>query len=206
VCSPRSSPCRTAFDLLLVAPAGPCRTRPNFSSNSMTRVDHLHGDLPMHPDVSTSGPRPLLAHWRSWRPSALGHRRRRRTGGKVCVKSKTSAQTCWRSPSTRAAAASHRPPATATTPSAPGSSTGEPVDHPGRQRNRSALPQPRTRRALDHAVHPSARRRSRVLVPRPGTYRGHVGEKPMAITWELHTPLPGICISRSRQRWRESRH
>jgi len=22
-------------------------------------------------------------------------------------------------------------------------------------------------------------------------YRGHVGEKPMAITWELHTPLPG---------------
>jgi superfamily II DNA or RNA helicase/HKD family nuclease len=25
----------------------------------------------------------------------------------------------------------------------------------------------------------------------PATYRGHVGEKPMAITWELHTPLPG---------------
>ena len=25
----------------------------------------------------------------------------------------------------------------------------------------------------------------------PGTYRGHVGEKPMAITWELHHPLPG---------------
>lgn len=25
----------------------------------------------------------------------------------------------------------------------------------------------------------------------PATYRGHVGEKPMAITWELHTRLPG---------------
>lgn len=25
----------------------------------------------------------------------------------------------------------------------------------------------------------------------PATYRGHVGEKPMAITWELHNPLPG---------------
>jgi hypothetical protein len=25
----------------------------------------------------------------------------------------------------------------------------------------------------------------------PATYRGHVGEKPMAITWELYTPLPG---------------
>lgn len=25
----------------------------------------------------------------------------------------------------------------------------------------------------------------------PGTYRGHVGEKPMAITWELTHPLPG---------------
>lgn len=25
----------------------------------------------------------------------------------------------------------------------------------------------------------------------PATYRGHLGEKPMAITWELHTPLPG---------------
>ena len=25
----------------------------------------------------------------------------------------------------------------------------------------------------------------------PATYRGHVGEKPMAITWELHEPLPG---------------
>jgi superfamily II DNA or RNA helicase/HKD family nuclease len=25
----------------------------------------------------------------------------------------------------------------------------------------------------------------------PATYRGHVGEKPMAITWELHHPLPG---------------
>ncbi|WP_081282487.1 DUF3427 domain-containing protein, partial [Mycobacterium asiaticum] len=25
----------------------------------------------------------------------------------------------------------------------------------------------------------------------PGTYRGHVGEKPMAITWELETPLSG---------------
>ncbi len=25
----------------------------------------------------------------------------------------------------------------------------------------------------------------------PATYRGHVGEKPMAITWELDTPLPG---------------
>jgi hypothetical protein len=25
----------------------------------------------------------------------------------------------------------------------------------------------------------------------PATYRSHIGEKPMAITWELHTPLPG---------------
>ena len=25
----------------------------------------------------------------------------------------------------------------------------------------------------------------------PATYRNHVGEKPMAITWELQTPLPG---------------
>lgn len=25
----------------------------------------------------------------------------------------------------------------------------------------------------------------------PASYRSHVGEKPMAITWELHTPLPG---------------
>lgn len=25
----------------------------------------------------------------------------------------------------------------------------------------------------------------------PATYRGHVGEKPMAITWELAVPLPG---------------
>jgi len=25
----------------------------------------------------------------------------------------------------------------------------------------------------------------------PATYQKHVGEKPMAITWELHTPLPG---------------
>jgi hypothetical protein len=25
----------------------------------------------------------------------------------------------------------------------------------------------------------------------PATYRGHVGERPMAITWELQTPLPG---------------
>ena len=39
----------------------------------------------------------------------------------------------------------------------------------------------------------------------PATYRGHVGEKPMAITWELQTPLPGICISRSLRRWRDAR-
>jgi hypothetical protein len=25
----------------------------------------------------------------------------------------------------------------------------------------------------------------------PGTYRGHVGERPMAIRWELEQPLPG---------------
>jgi hypothetical protein len=25
----------------------------------------------------------------------------------------------------------------------------------------------------------------------PATYRGHTGERPMAITWELTTPLPG---------------
>jgi len=25
----------------------------------------------------------------------------------------------------------------------------------------------------------------------PATYRSHVGERPMAITWELHHPLPG---------------
>ena len=25
----------------------------------------------------------------------------------------------------------------------------------------------------------------------PATYQGHVGEKPMAITWKLHTPLSG---------------
>lgn len=25
----------------------------------------------------------------------------------------------------------------------------------------------------------------------PATYRGHVGEKPMAVTWELDVPLPG---------------
>jgi hypothetical protein len=25
----------------------------------------------------------------------------------------------------------------------------------------------------------------------PGAYRGHIGEKPMAITWELRQPLPG---------------
>jgi hypothetical protein len=25
----------------------------------------------------------------------------------------------------------------------------------------------------------------------PATYRGHIGEKPMAITWELHHSLPG---------------
>ena len=25
----------------------------------------------------------------------------------------------------------------------------------------------------------------------PATYRGHVGERPMAITWELHHPLSG---------------
>jgi hypothetical protein len=25
----------------------------------------------------------------------------------------------------------------------------------------------------------------------PARYRGHVGEKPMEITWELTTPLPG---------------
>jgi hypothetical protein len=25
----------------------------------------------------------------------------------------------------------------------------------------------------------------------PATYRSHIGEKPMAITWELHNPLPG---------------
>ena len=25
----------------------------------------------------------------------------------------------------------------------------------------------------------------------PATYRSHIGERPMAITWELHHPLPG---------------
>ena len=29
----------------------------------------------------------------------------------------------------------------------------------------------------------------------PATYRGHAGEKPMAITWELHHPLPGDLYS-----------
>ena len=47
------------------------------------------------------------------------------------------------------------------------------------------------RRPLDHAVRPAAQRRPRVLVPRAGHLRGHEGEKPMAITWELQTPLPG---------------
>ncbi len=36
----------------------------------------------------------------------------------------------------------------------------------------------------------------------PATYRGHVGEKPMAITWELHTPLPGDLLSVVRRRGR----
>ena len=40
-----------------------------------------------------------------------------------------------------------------------------------------------------------------LLVPRPATYRGHVGEKPMAITWQLHTHCPATYISRSRQRF-----
>ena len=26
----------------------------------------------------------------------------------------------------------------------------------------------------------------------PASYRSHTGEKPMAITWELATPLPGV--------------
>jgi superfamily II DNA or RNA helicase/HKD family nuclease len=30
----------------------------------------------------------------------------------------------------------------------------------------------------------------------PGTYRSHVGERPMAITWELATPLPGDLYAR----------
>jgi hypothetical protein len=30
----------------------------------------------------------------------------------------------------------------------------------------------------------------------PATYRGHVGERPMAITWELAHPLPGdLCAA-----------
>ena len=92
---------------------------------------------------------------------------------------------------TRAAAASRRRPATATTPSAARSSTGR----------ASRSPAPTARPACATAT-TSATGRSILLFTRlraddrafwflgPATYRGHVGERPMAITWELR-PAPG---------------
>ena len=71
---------------------------------------------------------------------------------------------------------------------------GEPVDHPRRQR-RPGCATATTRRdgTIDHAVRAAAQRRPGVLVPRARHLRGHVGELPMAITWELHTRCPAIC-------------
>ena len=68
---------------------------------------------------------------------------------------------------------------------------GEPVDDPGRQRHGSALPNhERDGRSIMLFTRLRADDRAFWFLG-PATYRGHVGDKPMAITWELDTPLPG---------------
>jgi hypothetical protein len=59
------------------------------------------------------------------------------------------------------------------------------------QRNRPAVPQSREARPLDHAVLWLNDSDRSFWFLGPATYQGHVGEKPMAITCKLHTPLSG---------------
>ena len=69
---------------------------------------------------------------------------------------------------------------------------GEPVDHPRRQCHRPALPQPRARRTAASSSSPACSADDRAFwFLGPARYRSHVGERPMAITWELEHPLSG---------------
>ena len=79
---------------------------------------------------------------------------------------------------------------------------GEPVNHPRRQPHRAAVPQPE-RDGRTILLFTRLRTDDRAFwFLGPATYRGHVGEKPMAITWELAQPTPRRPVSVVRGRSR----
>ncbi len=101
--------------------------------------------------------------------SASVRRPRSPPGRAASTRPRRPTPSCSRSRSTRAAAASRRRPATATTPiSRTPHPLGEPVRHPSRQPTGLRYRNHERDGAHDLVVHPTARRRPRILVPRPG--------------------------------------
>ena len=162
------------------------------SACSTTQSTTSTRPLATHPDV------PLQVHARYTRIEILAALRRRRPaprsprGRAASTRPRTRTPTCSPSRSTRAAAASRRPRATATTRSAASSSTGRASRSPEPTARPACATGTTSATAAQSCSSPaSARTTERSGSSDPPTYRGHVGERPMAITWELHHPLSG---------------
>ena len=155
------------------------------------RVDHLHGNLPMHPDV------PLQVHARYSRIEimaafGIGDRARvapwqtgvyevRDAGADLLAFTLDKSSGSF-SPTTRYRDYAISPRLIhweSQSITRADSETG--LRYRNHERDRRSIMLFTRLRADDRAF----------WFLGPAAYRGHVGEKPMAITWELHTPLPG---------------
>ena len=190
--SPRSRRCRTASTCCgRTRRCGP--SWPSCSDVLDDRVDHVPPPLRHAPGRAAAGPRPLHAHRdpgrvrRRRRPAKVAAVADRRLRGQAGQRRDLLAFTLDKtsggfSPTTR-----YRDYAISRdlihwesqSTTRADSETGLP------------LPAPRPRRHGRSCSSPAASRRPRLLVPRPRHLRRHVGEQPMAITWELDIPLPG---------------
>ncbi len=154
------------------------------SSSSTAGSTTSTATLERHPDV------PLQVHARYSRIEILaafgiGAKAKVAAWQTGVYEAKGAMPSCWPSLSTRAPAPSRQPPATAITRSVGPDPLGEPGGDSGGQRHGSALSKPRADgRSIMLFTRLRADDRAFWFLG-PATYRGHVGEKPMAITWEL---------------------
>ena len=195
--SPRTTTLQEAVDLLWAHPQVRAELRELLDVLD-DRVDHVHAPLAHPSRRAAPDPRPLHAASRS--SPRFGRRRpapRSPPGRAASTRPRPPTPSCSRSRSTRAAAASPPPPATATTPSAAtlihwesqsitraDSATG--LRYRNHERDGRAILLFTRLRADDRAF----------WFLGPATYRGHVGERPMAITWELAPPAPRRPVRR----------
>ncbi len=157
------------------------------------------------PGRPAAGPRPLHAHRD---PRGVRHRHRgqgRRPGRPACIGPRTPSADLLAFTLDKTSGrllADDALPRLRDQPRA--DPLGEPVGHPRRQRRPACATEHHERDGTSIMLFARLRADDRAFwFLGPATYRGHEGERPMAITWELHIRCLATCISRSPRRWRK---